>query len=55
MTLDVVIKSRTRFDENTKKYVERRTTEGLSYREIKSILNRYLARTIFRRLEQLIP
>lgn len=41
MALDVVIKSRMRFDETTKKYVERRTTEGLSYREIKRILKRY--------------
>jgi transposase len=33
--------------------VQRRTTEGLSYREIKRVLKRYLARTIFRQLQQL--
>jgi transposase len=53
MALDVVIKSRMRFDETTKEYVQRRTTEGLSYREIKRVLKRYLARTIFRQLQQL--
>jgi transposase len=38
--LDVIAKTRMRCDEQTKKYVERRTTEGLSYREIKRILKR---------------
>jgi transposase len=55
MALDVVIKSRMRFDATTKKYVERRTTEGLSYREIKRVLKRYLARNIFRQLQPLFP
>ena len=35
-----------RFDEKTKIYVERRTAEGLSYREIKRCLKRFLARSI---------
>lgn len=52
--LDIVVKNRMRFDETTVKYVERRTTEGLSYREIKRVLKRYLARTIFRQLQQLM-
>lgn len=53
MALDVVIKSRMRFDETTKEYVQRRTAEGLSYREIKRVLKRYLARAVFRQLQQL--
>ncbi|PYI67873.1 IS110 family transposase [Arthrobacter livingstonensis] len=53
MALDVVIKARMRFDEATQKYVKRRTAEGLSYREIKRVLKRYLARDLFRQLEQL--
>lgn len=53
MALDIVIKNRMQFNESTKKYVERRTTEGLSYREIKRVLKRYLARSVFRQLQQL--
>ena len=53
MALDVIIKTRMRFDETTKKYVERRTAQGLSYREIKRVLKRYLARDLFRQLQQL--
>lgn len=55
MALDIVAKTRMRFDETTKKFVERRTAEGLSYRDIKRVLKRYLARTLFRQLQQLIP
>jgi transposase len=55
MALDIIIKIRIQFDETTKKYVERRTAEGLSYREIKRILKRYIARSIFRQLQQLCP
>lgn len=53
MALDIIAKNRMRFDEETKAYVERRTTEGLSYREIKRCLKRFLARSIFRQLEAL--
>ena len=53
MALDVIIKNRMRFDETTRTYVERRTAEGLSYREIKRVLKRYLARSIFRQLQHL--
>ena len=55
MALDIIIKVRMQFDETTKKYVARRTNEGLSYREIKRVLKRYLARSIFRQLQQLCP
>lgn len=51
MALDIVAKNRMRCDETTKKYVQRRTGEGLSYREIKRVLKRYLARSIFRQLQ----
>lgn len=51
--LDVIAKVRMRCDAETKKYVERRTAEGLSYREIKRILKRYIGRGIFRQLQQL--
>ncbi|HJF14794.1 MAG TPA: IS110 family transposase [Enteractinococcus helveticum] len=52
--LDVIAKTRMRFDEITKQYVEKRTAQGLSYREIKRALKRYLARSIFRQLQVLM-
>lgn len=54
MALDVIAKSRMRFDERTQKYVERRTAEGRTYREIKRCVKRFLARSIFRQLEQIM-
>ena len=53
MALDIIAKNRMRFDEKTKAYVERRIAEGLSYREIKRCLKRFIARSIFRQLEAL--
>lgn len=53
MALDIIAKHRMIGDEKTKAYVERRTADGLSYREIKRCLKRFLARSIFRQLEQL--
>lgn len=50
--LDVIAKTRMRCDEQTKQYVERRTAQGLSYRE-KRILKRYIARSIYRQLQHL--
>ena len=55
MALDIIAKTRMRFDETTQKYVTRRTKEGHSYREIKRVLKRYLARDLFRQLQKLIP
>ncbi len=43
------------FDPRTKEYVEKRTAEGLSYREIKRILKRYILRKVFRQLRMLTP
>ncbi|MGH9292096.1 MAG: IS110 family transposase, partial [Acidimicrobiales bacterium] len=42
-----VVTCRTRYDEETRAYVKRRTAEGKTQREIK----RYVARELFRILE----
>lgn len=52
--LNVVTRTRMGYDEATKKYVERRTAEGLSLKEIKRILKRYICRSIYRKLEILM-
>ena len=38
------------FDPGTRAYVERRRTEGLTPREIRRCLKRYVARALFREL-----
>ena len=48
--LHAVILTRLRWHEPTKQYVERRTAEGLSKREIMRCLKRYLVREIYRAL-----
>lgn len=53
--VDVIAKVRMQFDPRTKEYVEKRTAEGLSYREIKRILKRYILRKVFRQLRMLTP
>lgn len=40
MDMEIIIKTRMRFDESTKVYIERRTAEGPTYREIKRCLKR---------------
>lgn len=45
--LDVIARSRMHYEAVTKDYVEKRTTEGLSCREIRWILKRYIARNVF--------
>lgn len=52
--LDVIARSRMHYDAVTKDYVEKRTAEGLGYREIKRILKRYIARSVFRQLQALM-
>ena len=42
--------TRMRMDPRTRTYVERRTTEGRTPREIRRCLKRYLARQIYRQL-----
>lgn len=49
--LHVVAMSRTRYDQRTRDYVERRRTEGKTDREIRRCLKRYIARDLFRQLE----
>jgi transposase len=44
LALDMIAKSRLRFDEKAVAYLEKRTSQGLSYRDAK----RYLARSIYR-------
>lgn len=48
--LHVAIVTRMRMDPRTRAYVERRTAEGRTLREIRRCLKRYLAREIYRRL-----
>lgn len=49
--LHTVVLSRSRCDEATKMYIERRRAEGKSDREIKRCLKRYVARQLYRQLE----
>jgi transposase len=49
--LHTVVLSRLRYDPATRAYAERRTKEGKSPREVKRCLKRYVARQLFRRLE----
>jgi transposase len=49
--LHTVVLSRMRFHPETKAYVTRRAAQGMTPREIKRCLKRYLARRLFRILE----
>lgn len=46
--LHTVAKTRMIHDEKTREYVEKRTAEGRTYREIPRCIKRYLARTVYR-------
>lgn len=48
--VDVVVRSRMSYDPVTSKYVERRRGEGLSNREIRRCLKRYVCRPLYREL-----
>lgn len=50
--MNIIAKSRMKCDPATKAFVERRTTEGKSNREITRVLKRYIARSVFRLLQQ---
>jgi transposase len=50
-----IINARMRNHHETHLYVERRTTQGRTHRDIKRILKRYLAREIWRLLNQTTP
>jgi len=49
--LHTVVLSRMRYDDETRAYVKRRTAEGTTPREIRRCLKRYVARELFRLLE----
>lgn len=49
--LTTIAQSRMRYDRKTQDYVERRTAEGKSKKEIKRCLKRYIARSVFRVME----
>jgi len=49
--LHTIVLSRIRYDQTTRDYAARRTTEGKTTREIKRCLKRYIARDLFRLLE----
>ena len=49
--LHTIALSRIRYDQTTRHYVARRTTEGKTTREIKRCLKRYIARDLYRILE----
>jgi transposase len=51
--LDTIAKSRLRYDPETIAYKDKRTKEGKTYREIKRLVKRYLARRIYRYLTTL--
>ena len=54
----MAVVTRMRMDPRTRTYVERRTSEGRTPREIRRCLKRYLSRQIYRRLNaaaQLVP
>ncbi len=49
--LHVIALSRTRYDQRTRDYIDRRRTQGKTDREIRRCLKRYIARDLFRQLE----
>ena len=48
---DTIVLARMRSDEQTKRYIAKRTASGLSKRDIKRSLKRYVARSLFKQLE----
>ena len=50
--LDTIIKTRLRCHPETMAYLDKRTKQGLTYRETKRLLKRYLARHIYRVLQK---
>lgn len=50
--LHVVALSRARYDARTRDYIERRRAQGKTDREIRRCLKRYIARDLYRQLEQ---
>jgi len=48
--IDVIVRSRLSYDPATRSYAERRRNEGLSKREIRRCLKRYVCRALYREL-----
>ncbi|MCX4513684.1 IS110 family transposase [Streptomyces sp. NBC_01619] len=48
-----IVMTRIRWDKRTQKYLQRRTTEGMSKREIIRCLKRYVARELYRHIQPL--
>ena len=46
-----IVLTRIRWDERTQAYLERRTTQGMSKREIIRCLKRYVARELYRHIQ----
>ncbi|MCB9834798.1 transposase [Candidatus Nomurabacteria bacterium] len=53
-SLTTIVISRIRTDQRTQEYVAKRTKEGLDIRDIKRSLKRYLARSLFKKLENCV-
>lgn len=52
--LHTIARTRMQFDTGTKEYVERRTIEGKTLREIRRCIKRFIARQLFRKLQTLL-
>ncbi|MET3165295.1 UNVERIFIED_ORG: hypothetical protein ABIB19_003729 [Arthrobacter sp. UYEF10] len=50
----MIAKVRTIYDDQTRAYIERRLAEGMSRRDIRRCLKRYIARQLFRRLNSIM-
>lgn len=53
--IDTIVRVRIMHEERTQNYIQRRTQEGKTYREIRRVLRRYVAREIYRSLQALMP
>jgi transposase len=53
--LDIIAKTRMRSDRVTKDYVQRRTQEGKTMREIRRCLKRAIARQLYRKINAIMP
>ena len=51
--LDVVARARMNFEPRTKTYVEKRTADGKTRREVRRLIKCYIAKNMFKRLESL--
>ena len=52
--LHTIARTRMMFDPATKEYVERRTVEGKSIKEVRRCLKRFIAHQLFRKLQTLL-